>query len=126
VPSILVECGFISNPGELALLKQPTFQQREAMAIAIGLLALWSQNAPLSSGRRSDPVTLHRLSRQVMAVVLVMFLVGTISILTAAPAHAAEGDIPPAVPAIDPTTMVVALTMATVEALSGMPSSLPI
>lgn len=52
-----------------------------------------------------------------MAIVLVMLLVGTISVLTAVPAHAAEGDIPPAVPAIDPTTLVVALTMATVEAL---------
>ncbi|MGE5508835.1 MAG: hypothetical protein ACM3RP_10185 [Chitinophagales bacterium] len=62
-------------------------------------------------------MTLHRLSRHVMAIVLVVFLVGAISILTTAPAYAAVGDIPPAVPAIDPTTLVVALTMATVEAL---------
>lgn len=45
------------------------------------------------------------------------FLIGTISMLAAAPAHATEGDIPRAVPAVDPTTLVVALTMATVEAL---------
>lgn len=37
-PSILVECGFLSNPAEAALLQTPAHQLRLAAAIAAGLL----------------------------------------------------------------------------------------
>ena len=36
VPSVLVECGFLSNPEELALLKTPEYQQKLAFSIAGG------------------------------------------------------------------------------------------
>ena len=37
-PAILVECGFLSNADEAALLRQPPHQRRLAVAIAAGLL----------------------------------------------------------------------------------------
>lgn len=36
VPSILIECGFLSNPEETANLTDPNYQKRIAYAIAIG------------------------------------------------------------------------------------------
>jgi N-acetylmuramoyl-L-alanine amidase len=38
-PAVLVECGFMSNPGELAFLLQPAYQVRLACAIAAGVMA---------------------------------------------------------------------------------------
>ena len=38
-PGILVECGFLSNPGETAQLKEEAYQLRLAAAIAAGCLA---------------------------------------------------------------------------------------
>lgn len=37
-PSILVECGFLSNPEELALLKTDTYRTKLALALAAGCL----------------------------------------------------------------------------------------
>ncbi|WAM33171.1 N-acetylmuramoyl-L-alanine amidase family protein [Caldicellulosiruptor morganii] len=37
MPAILIECGFISNPEEEAMLKSDTFQTQLAMAIANGV-----------------------------------------------------------------------------------------
>ena len=37
-PAILVECGFLSNAGESALLQKPEYQKRLAVAVACGLL----------------------------------------------------------------------------------------
>ena len=37
-PAVLVECGFLSNQAETALLKQPSYQRKLAMAITAGLL----------------------------------------------------------------------------------------
>ncbi len=39
MPSILVECGFISNPEQERHLRQPEFQKKLAQAIADGILA---------------------------------------------------------------------------------------
>ena len=39
MPSVLVECGFLSNPREEALLLDPTYQQKIGQAIANGLEA---------------------------------------------------------------------------------------
>lgn len=39
VPAIFVECGFLSNPGELAKLKDGEYQQKMAYAIACGVIA---------------------------------------------------------------------------------------
>lgn len=39
VPIILVECGFMSNPSELAKLKDKQYQKQMAYAIACGILA---------------------------------------------------------------------------------------
>jgi len=36
VPSVLVECGFLSNPEEREQLKSPDYQQKMAFAIAMG------------------------------------------------------------------------------------------
>ena len=44
-PGILVECGFISNPEEEALLQQKDFQRRVACAIADGLEAYFAPHA---------------------------------------------------------------------------------
>lgn len=38
VPAVMVECGFLSNPGEREKLKDETYQQQLASAIAEGLL----------------------------------------------------------------------------------------
>jgi N-acetylmuramoyl-L-alanine amidase len=46
VPSVLVECGFLSNPEDERDLQEPGFQQRLADAIADGVLAYLSGNAP--------------------------------------------------------------------------------
>ena len=37
-PAVLVECGFLSNPEETALLKEPAHQTRLAAAITAGLI----------------------------------------------------------------------------------------
>ena len=39
VPSVLVECGFLSNPEDERSLQEPAYQQRLADAIADGVLA---------------------------------------------------------------------------------------
>ena len=43
-PAILVECGFISNPEEEALLREDGYQKKLAAAIADGLEAWWQEN----------------------------------------------------------------------------------
>lgn len=42
VPAILVETGFMSNPGEDALLNDPVYQQQVATALAVGIGAYFS------------------------------------------------------------------------------------
>ena len=37
-PAILIECGFLSNEGETALLKSADYQQKLAVVITSGLL----------------------------------------------------------------------------------------
>lgn len=37
-PSVMIECGFLSNPNELALLKTEDYQKQMAMSIANGIL----------------------------------------------------------------------------------------
>lgn len=37
-PAVLVECGFLSNASELALLKQEAYQQKLVFCIAVGIL----------------------------------------------------------------------------------------
>lgn len=39
MPAALVECGYMSTPGELALLTQPAYQEQLARGIAQGILA---------------------------------------------------------------------------------------
>ena len=46
VPSVLVECGFLSNPEDERALQDPACQQTIADAIAEGVLAYLSGNAP--------------------------------------------------------------------------------
>ncbi len=41
-PSILVECGFLSNPEECNKLRTPTYQQAMAGAVFAGLLDYWT------------------------------------------------------------------------------------
>jgi N-acetylmuramoyl-L-alanine amidase len=47
IPSILVETGFISNPGEAKKLRDPAYQKRMAKAVAEGLLEhFWTRPPP--------------------------------------------------------------------------------
>lgn len=43
MPAALVECGYMSTPGELALLVQPDYQAKLARGIADGILAFLAQ-----------------------------------------------------------------------------------
>lgn len=43
VPAILVECGFMTNGAELALLKQPAYRQKLARAVAEGTALWWRE-----------------------------------------------------------------------------------
>jgi len=38
VPIVIVECGFLSNPGEEALLNQDTYQRKVAKCIYNGIM----------------------------------------------------------------------------------------
>jgi len=44
VPAVLVECGFLSNAGELALLKQEDYQQKIAFSIYCGIMEYFKEN----------------------------------------------------------------------------------
>ncbi len=48
VPSVLVECGFLSNPEDEQALQDPDYQQTLADAIADGVIAYLSERAPVS------------------------------------------------------------------------------
>ncbi|MBQ4193407.1 MAG: N-acetylmuramoyl-L-alanine amidase, partial [Clostridia bacterium] len=43
IPAVLVECGFLSNPDERALLQDPAYERRIAMAVTVPLLEFLSQ-----------------------------------------------------------------------------------
>ena len=47
VPSVLVECGFLSNSAEAAQLQQPDYQKKIACTIAAGLLQYFQENPDL-------------------------------------------------------------------------------
>ena len=38
-PAILIECGFLTNPGEEALLRDEDYQRKLAVTVAAGFLA---------------------------------------------------------------------------------------
>ena len=38
VPAVIVECGFLSNPEEAALLAEPSYQDKMAEAVAAGIV----------------------------------------------------------------------------------------
>ncbi len=42
VPTALIECGFLSNPDEAALLKTPEYQQKVALAIYLGIIYFYN------------------------------------------------------------------------------------
>ena len=42
IPTAIVECGFLSNPKELSLLKNETYQSQMAFAIAVSLLNFYT------------------------------------------------------------------------------------
>ena len=42
VPAVIVECGFLSNPSELSLLKGPEYQSKIAFSIYCGILKYFS------------------------------------------------------------------------------------
>ena len=44
-PSVLVECGFLSNPQESELLAQKEYQQKIAFSIYCGILDYWRKKA---------------------------------------------------------------------------------
>jgi len=53
MPAILCECGFISNPAQEKLLRQPEFQKKLASAIAVGILAYLGKDIE----RKDEPMT---------------------------------------------------------------------
>ncbi|MDR0913809.1 MAG: N-acetylmuramoyl-L-alanine amidase [Oscillospiraceae bacterium] len=44
VPAVIVECGFLTNPGELAKLKDEDYQKQMAFAIFSGFMDFYSNN----------------------------------------------------------------------------------
>ncbi|MBQ3114513.1 MAG: N-acetylmuramoyl-L-alanine amidase CwlD [Clostridia bacterium] len=44
LPSIIVECGFLSNPDETKLLNTPEYQQKVALSIYLGILNYYNGN----------------------------------------------------------------------------------
>ncbi|MBQ7542715.1 MAG: N-acetylmuramoyl-L-alanine amidase [Clostridia bacterium] len=42
-PAVMVECGFLSNPQEAALLKTPKYQTKMALAIMKGIFDFWEK-----------------------------------------------------------------------------------
>ena len=42
IPSVIVECGFLSNPGEALLLSTPEYRQKVAYSIYMGILSYFS------------------------------------------------------------------------------------
>lgn len=44
VPAVIVECGFLSNPGECALLASPHYQRQMAFAVGAGVLGFFGAN----------------------------------------------------------------------------------
>ena len=55
-PSVLVECGFLSNERELALLESPSYQKSMAFRIAVGTLRYLNQEV-ISWHRKTNPLT---------------------------------------------------------------------
>ena len=53
-PSVLVECGFLSNPDDERNLQDPDYQQRLADAIADGVVRFLQKEDPSGSERSSD------------------------------------------------------------------------
>jgi N-acetylmuramoyl-L-alanine amidase len=43
IPAVLVECGFLSNEAELALLKQTDYQKKMAFSIYCGILEYFKE-----------------------------------------------------------------------------------
>ena len=43
IPAVLVECGFLSNPDERALLQDPAYERRIAMAVTVPFLEFLAQ-----------------------------------------------------------------------------------
>lgn len=54
VPSVLVECGFLSNPEDERNLQDPDYQQRVADGIADGVMRFLQKEDPSFSERSSD------------------------------------------------------------------------
>ena len=46
VPTIIVECGFLSNPSEAALLSSAGYQDQIAWILHMGILQYLNQNIP--------------------------------------------------------------------------------
>ncbi len=65
MPAVLVEMGFISNPAEEKLLKDPTWQEKAAKAIATGIANYLGKKLPTPvppapvSGYPTVPVSVH-------------------------------------------------------------------
>jgi N-acetylmuramoyl-L-alanine amidase len=51
IPSILVETGFISNPGEERQLRSPAYQARLVKALYTGVVRYFARNPPLARNR---------------------------------------------------------------------------
>jgi N-acetylmuramoyl-L-alanine amidase len=48
MPAVLIETAFITNPGDVALLRSPAFLQNVAQGIANGVRSFASAPSPLS------------------------------------------------------------------------------
>ena len=51
VPAVIVECGFLSNDNERELLSDPSYQQKMAYAVAMGVLEYNRQQKSLDKGK---------------------------------------------------------------------------
>ena len=48
-PSVLIECGYISNPTEEAKLNTPSYQRRIAFSVCCGILSYYNNQNPVQS-----------------------------------------------------------------------------
>ena len=63
IPSILIETGFISNPGEEKLLANMNHQQKLANAIHSGLVRYFQMNPPADTAVAKPASSTHRVQR---------------------------------------------------------------
>lgn len=61
VPSVLIECGFLSNPEDERLLAMPEYQEKVAWSIYIGILRFFTEPRPEGLEENTDAIAHHNV-----------------------------------------------------------------